>query len=66
MITDAGYEEYKYARGRGLGRSAHDGGPLLGPAWARRGLVPYQRVEVGPEEDIVVTERGTEYRSASS
>jgi Xaa-Pro aminopeptidase len=47
VITDAGYEEYKYATGHGLGRTAHDGGPLLGPAWERYGAAPRQRVEVG-------------------
>jgi Xaa-Pro aminopeptidase len=47
MITDAGYGEYKYATGHGLGRSAHDGGPLLGPSWERYGSAPRHRVEVG-------------------
>jgi Xaa-Pro aminopeptidase len=47
MITDAGYGEYKYATGHGLGRNAHDGGPLLGPPWERYGSAPRQRVEVG-------------------
>jgi Xaa-Pro aminopeptidase len=47
VITDAGYPEYKYATGHGLGRNAHDGGPLLGPAWERYGAAPQQVVEVG-------------------
>jgi Xaa-Pro aminopeptidase len=47
VITDAGYEEYKYATGHGLGRTAHDGGPLLGPAWERYGTAPHQSVEAG-------------------
>ncbi len=47
VITDAGYEEYKYATGHGLGRTAHDGGPLLGPAWERYGAAPRRQVEVG-------------------
>ncbi len=47
VITGAGYEEYKYATGHGLGRQAHDGGPLLGPAWERYGSAPYQKVEAG-------------------
>jgi Xaa-Pro aminopeptidase len=46
-IMDAGYPEFKYATGHGLGRNAHDGGPLLGPAWERYGASPQQRVEVG-------------------
>ncbi len=47
VITDAGYEEYKYATGHGLGRNAHDGGPLLGPEWERYGALPRQRLEAG-------------------
>lgn len=47
VITDAGYEEYKYATGHGLGRNAHDGGPLLGPTWERYGSAPRQRLEPG-------------------
>jgi Xaa-Pro aminopeptidase len=47
VTTDAGYPEFKYATGHGLGRNAHDGGPLLGPAWERYGASPQQVVEVG-------------------
>jgi Xaa-Pro aminopeptidase len=47
VITAAGYEEYKYATGHGLGRNAHDGGPLLGPLWERYGSAPRQQVEIG-------------------
>lgn len=47
VITEAGYPEFKYATGHGLGRNAHDGGPLLGPAWERYGASPQQIVEVG-------------------
>lgn len=47
VVTRAGYEEYKYATGHGLGRNAHDGGPLLGPAWERYGTAPQQCVETG-------------------
>ena len=47
VIVDAGYPEFKYATGHGLGRNAHDGGPLLGPAWERYGASPQQVIEVG-------------------
>jgi Xaa-Pro aminopeptidase len=47
VVTGAGYPEYKYATGHQLGRLAHDGGALLGPAWARYGKTPYLPVEAG-------------------
>lgn len=46
-VTAAGYPEYKYATGHGLGRNAHDGGPLLGPLWERYGDTPRRRLEAG-------------------
>ena len=45
VVTDAGYPDYKYATGHQLGRLAHDGGGLLGPAWARYGKTPFQPIE---------------------
>jgi Xaa-Pro aminopeptidase len=47
ILVDAGYPEYKHALGHQVGRQAHDGGALLGPAWERYGDSPFQRVEVG-------------------
>lgn len=47
LVTEAGYPEYKYATGHQLGRLAHDGGALLGPAWARYGKTPFMPVEAG-------------------
>jgi Xaa-Pro aminopeptidase len=47
VVTGAGYPEYKYATGHHLGRLAHDGGGILGPAWERYGDSPYQRLEAG-------------------
>lgn len=47
VVTDAGYPEYKYATGHGLGRNAHDGGPLLGPLWERYGDTPRRKLEAG-------------------
>jgi len=47
VVKDAGYPEYKYATGHQLGRVAHDGGALLGPAWERYGETPFMKVEAG-------------------
>lgn len=47
VVTAAGYPEYKYATGHGLGRNAHDGGPLLGPLWERYGDIPRRKLEAG-------------------
>jgi Xaa-Pro aminopeptidase len=46
-LVSAGYEEPKYALGHQLGRSAHDGGTLLGPLWDRYGDAPLGPVEEG-------------------
>lgn len=48
-ITGAGYEEYHHALGHQVGRSAHDGGAILGPKWDRYGqtpIIPIQKDEV--------------------
>ncbi len=47
IVTEAGYEEYKYATGHHLGRLTHDGAGILGPAWERYGDTPNYPVEVG-------------------
>jgi Xaa-Pro aminopeptidase len=47
IVTEAGYPEYKYATGHQVGRLAHDGGALLGPAWDRYGKTPYLPIEAG-------------------
>lgn len=47
VITSAGYPEYKYATGHQLGRLAHDGGCILGPAWDRYGNTPFLPIESG-------------------
>lgn len=46
-IVSRGYEEYPHALGHQVGRSAHDGGALLGPSWERYGQLPFIPLEAG-------------------
>jgi len=46
-IVSQGYDEYPHALGHQVGRSAHDGGGLLGPAWERYGNLPRIPLEEG-------------------
>ena len=46
-ITSRGYGEYPHALGHQVGRDAHDGGPLLAPAWERYGDLPFIPLEAG-------------------
>jgi Xaa-Pro aminopeptidase len=46
-LVSAGFPEPKYALGHQLGRSAHDGGTILGPRWDRYGAAPLGPVEEG-------------------
>ncbi len=45
VVVEAGYPEYGHATGHHVGRTAHDGGRVLGPRWERYGRTPYYRVE---------------------
>ena len=47
VIVDAGYPAYPYATGHHMGRSVHDGGGVLGPAWERYGDTPFRPLEPG-------------------
>ncbi|MDD5564552.1 MAG: M24 family metallopeptidase [Thermoanaerobaculaceae bacterium] len=51
MVTTAGFPEYPHALGHQVGRHVHDGGALLGPAWARYRNTPFMPVA----EDQVFT-----------
>ena len=45
VLTKAHYPEYQHALGHQFGRSAHDGGALLGPRWERYGESPTMPIE---------------------
>lgn len=47
VVTEAGYQEFPHALGHQVGRFAHDGTALLGPAWEKYAEKPYQRLEPG-------------------
>jgi Xaa-Pro aminopeptidase len=55
-LVASGYPEPKHALGHQLGRTAHDGGTLLGPRWDRYGTAPHGRVEQG---NVFTVEFGT-------
>jgi Xaa-Pro aminopeptidase len=46
-ITAAGYAEFPHALGHQVGRFAHDGTALLGPAWEKYARKPFARLEPG-------------------
>ncbi len=46
-VIDCGYPPFAHALGHQVGRYAHDGGTLLGPAWERYGESPNGIVEAG-------------------
>lgn len=46
-ITAAGYEEFPHGLGHQVGRFAHDGTALLGPAWEKYAHKPFEPLEAG-------------------
>jgi len=61
-IVSQGYEEFPHALGHQVGRFAHDGTALLGPAWEKYARKPYKQIEEGMvftiEPRLKVPERG--------
>jgi len=47
IVTGAGYEEFPHALGHQVGRHAHDGTALLGPAWEKYAGRPFVPIEKG-------------------
>ncbi len=47
FITSQGYEEFPHGLGHQVGRFAHDGTALLGPAWEKYAQKPFQPLEEG-------------------
>ena len=46
-LLAAGYEEYPFGLGHQVGRFAHDGTALLGPAWPKYAGKPFRPLEAG-------------------
>jgi len=47
VLKENGYDEFPHALGHQVGRFAHDGTALLGPAWEKYGKKPYHPLEEG-------------------
>jgi Xaa-Pro aminopeptidase len=47
VILDAGFAEFPHALGHQVGRFAHDGTALLGPAWEKYARRPFVPIEPG-------------------
>jgi Xaa-Pro aminopeptidase len=47
IIVAAGYEEFPHGLGHQVGRFAHDGTALLGPAWEKYANKPFEKIEEG-------------------
>jgi Xaa-Pro aminopeptidase len=62
IVTGAGYDEFPHALGHQVGRFAHDGTALLGPAWEKYARKPFYALEEGMvftiEPRLTVRDRG--------
>jgi len=62
-IVSQGYEEFPHGLGHQVGRFAHDGTALLGPAWEKYGNKPFELLEESMiftiEPRLKVPDRGT-------
>jgi len=47
LIVESGYDEFPHALGHQVGRFAHDGTALLGPAWEKYAEKPFLPLEQG-------------------
>ncbi len=47
VIVEAGYDSFPHALGHQVGRFAHDGTAILGPAWEKYGSRPFIPIEDG-------------------
>ena len=62
VLADNGFQEYPHALGHQVGRFAHDGTALLGPAWEKYATKPFLPLEKGMvftlEPRLTVPDRG--------
>jgi Xaa-Pro aminopeptidase len=60
--VEAGYDEFPHGLGHQVGRFAHDGTALLGPAWEKYARKPFRPLEPGMvftlEPRLTVPDRG--------
>jgi len=47
IVVEAGFAEFPHALGHQVGRFAHDGTALLGPAWEKYAQKPFRKLEEG-------------------
>src|SRR5512145_1335418 len=47
VLRERGFEEFPHGLGHQVGRFAHDGTALLGPAWEKYAQKPFRKLEPG-------------------